>query len=44
MLATVLHGTAVVARLCALVLGGYQVVHGQWPGTPVLAGSMRPGL
>jgi signal peptidase len=33
-----------VLAFCALALGGYQVASGQWHATPVLSGSMRPGL
>ncbi len=29
---------------CALALGGYGVASGEWHATPVLSGSMRPGL
>ena len=29
---------------CALAVAGYQVKTGQWHATPVLSGSMRPGL
>jgi signal peptidase I len=34
----------VTAAFAALCLAGYQVGSGQWHGTPVLSGSMRPGL
>ena len=33
-----------VLAFCALALSGYQVTSGQWHATPVLSGSMRPGL
>jgi signal peptidase I len=33
-----------VLAFCALALSGYQVASGQWHATPVLSGSMRPGL
>lgn len=29
---------------CALALCGYQIASGRWHATPVLSGSMRPGL
>ena len=34
----------VVLAFCALAIAGYQVTTGQWHATPVLSGSMRPGL
>jgi signal peptidase len=33
-----------VLAFCALAVAGYQVKTGQWHATPVLSGSMRPGL
>jgi len=33
-----------VLAFCALAIAGYQVKTGQWHATPVLSGSMRPGL
>lgn len=33
-----------VLAVCALGLAGYEVATGQWHATPVLSGSMRPGL
>src|SRR5664279_2853843 len=33
-----------VLALCALAIAGYQVKTGQWHATPVLSGSMRPGM
>jgi len=33
-----------VLSFCALAIAGYQVKTGQWHATPVLSGSMRPGL
>jgi signal peptidase I len=33
-----------VLAFCALGMAGYQVMTGQWHATPVLSGSMRPGL
>jgi signal peptidase len=33
-----------VLAFCGLGLAGYQVAIGQWHATPVLSGSMRPGL
>jgi signal peptidase len=34
----------VVLAFCALGFAGYQVKTGQWHATPVLSGSMRPGM
>jgi signal peptidase len=36
--------TLLVLAFCALAVAGYQVKTGQWHATPVLSGSMRPGL
>ena len=33
-----------VLAFCALAVAGYQVKTGQWHATPVLSGSMRPGM
>ena len=33
-----------VLAFCALAVAGYQVMTGQWHATPVLSGSMRPGM
>jgi signal peptidase len=33
-----------VLAFCALAFAGYQVWSGQWHATPVLSGSMRPGM
>jgi signal peptidase len=33
-----------VLAVCTLVLCGYQTASGRWHATPVLSGSMRPGL
>ena len=33
-----------VFAFCALALCGYQIASGRWHATPVLSGSMRPGL
>jgi len=33
-----------VLAFCALAFAGYEVKTGQWHATPVLSGSMRPGL
>ena len=41
---TVLSALLLVLAFCALALSGYQVASGQWHATPVLSGSMRPGL
>lgn len=30
--------------LCALAVAGYPVKTGQWHATPVLSGSLRPGM
>lgn len=37
-------GLWLVLGFGALALAGYQVASGQWHATPVLSGSMRPGL
>jgi signal peptidase len=34
----------VVLAFCALAIAGYQVGTGRWHATPVLSGSMRPGI
>lgn len=39
-----ISGLLLVLALCALVLCGYQTASGRWHATPVLSGSMRPGL
>jgi signal peptidase len=41
---TVLSGLWLVVAFAALALAGYQVASGSWHATPVLSGSMRPGL
>jgi hypothetical protein len=33
-----------VLAVCTLALCGYQTASGRWHATPVLSGSMRPGL
>jgi signal peptidase len=33
-----------VLAFCALAMAGFQTARGQWHATPVLSGSMRPGL
>lgn len=40
----VLGGLMLVIAFCALAMAGYQTATGQWHATPVLSGSMRPGL
>jgi signal peptidase len=40
----VLSGLWLVLGFGALALAGYQVASGQWRATPVLSGSMRPGM
>jgi signal peptidase len=40
----VLSSLVVLVAFGALVFAGYQVKTGQWHATPVLSGSMRPGL
>jgi signal peptidase I len=40
----VLSGLWLVLAFSALGLAGYQVTSGQWHATPVLSGSMRPGV
>lgn len=40
----ILSGLWLVLAFGALGLAGYQVASGQWNATPVLSGSMRPGL
>ena len=40
----VLSGGLLILAFCALVLAGVQVGTGCWHATPVLSGSMRPGL
>src|SRR5664279_3761103 len=37
-------GVLLAIAFGALALGGYDVASGQWHATPVLSGSMRPGL
>jgi signal peptidase I len=39
-----LSGLLLVLAVCALALCGYQTARGHWHATPVLSGSMRPGL
>jgi signal peptidase I len=39
-----LSGLWLGLAFCALGLAGYQVASGQWHATPVLSGSMRPGV
>src|ERR1019366_7328070 len=41
---TVFSVLLLVLAFCVLTLSGYQVASGQWHATPVLSGSMRPGL
>jgi signal peptidase len=40
----ILTGLWLALVLCGLALVGYEVASGQWHATPVLSGSMRPGL
>jgi signal peptidase I len=37
-------GLILVLAVCALAMGAYQTASGHWHATPVLSGSMRPGL
>jgi signal peptidase I len=37
-------GLLLVLAMCALAVCGYQTATGHWHATPVLSGSMRPGL
>jgi len=39
-----LSGLWMFLAFCALALAGYQVASDKWHATPVLSGSMRPGL
>jgi signal peptidase len=43
-IAKVFSGLWLALGFCALALAGYQIASGQWHATPVLSGSMRPGL
>jgi signal peptidase len=36
--------TLLILAFCALAIAGYQVGTGRWHATPVLSGSMRPGI
>jgi signal peptidase I len=40
----VFSGLLLVLAVCALALCGYETASGRWHATPVLSGSMRPGL
>jgi signal peptidase I len=40
----VFSGLLLVLAVCALTMCGYQTASGHWHATPVLSGSMRPGL
>lgn len=40
----VVSGLILVLAVCALAMGAYQTASGHWHATPVLSGSMRPGL
>jgi len=44
MIRKVFSGLWLTVAFAALGLAGYQVASGHWHGTPVLSGSMRPGL
>ena len=39
-----LSALLLVVAVCALALGGFETASGRWHATPVLSGSMRPGL
>ena len=43
-LGRVFSSMVVVLAFAALAFAGYQVTTGQWHATPVLSGSMRPGM